>query len=342
MRLLILGSGRMAGAHAEAFSKINGVEITGCVDLDGARASEFAREHSIPASFDTFDAALSGINFDAVTNCTPDAAHYSTTMAVLSAGKHVLCEKPLATSYEQAREMTEAAEAAGVVNGVNLTYRNVAAVQKARQLVEAGALGAIKHFEASYKQSWLAQPAWGDWRTHDEWLWRLSTAHGSLGVAGDIGIHIFDFLTFAAGEDIAEISPVRARFDKAPPNETIGKYHLDANDSVTMTASLSGGAHGVISATRYATGHLNDLSLGLFGDKGALRITNAGEFGTFEICAGPDLETAKWRRKRLGPVLTNYEKFARAVNGGPEMSPGFRVASDLQRFVDQAAGVVQS
>ena len=339
MRLLILGSGRMAGAHAEAFSQISGVDIVGCVDLDGARAAKFANEHNVPVSFENFDAALSGVDFDAVTNCTPDAAHFATTMAVLNAGKHVLCEKPLATSYAHAQEMTEAAEAAGVVNGVNLTYRNVAALQKARAVVESGALGALKHFEASYKQSWLAQPAWGDWRTHSEWLWRLSTKHGSLGVAGDIGIHIFDFLTFVAGEELAEIAPVRARFDKAPPNETIGDYHLDANDSVTMTAVLSGGAHGVISATRYATGHLNDLSLQLFGDKGALRITNAGNFGSFEMCSGDDRETATWRKSRLGPVATNYEKFARAVDDGLAMTPDFRVATGLQRFVDQAAGV---
>ena len=84
---------------------------------------------------------------------------------------------------------------------------------------------------------------------------------------------------------------------------------------------------------------MNDLSLQLFGDKGAIRITNAGDFGSFEICSGDDRETATWRKSRLGPVSTNYEKFAHAVDGGHAMTPDFRVATVLQRFVDQAAGV---
>jgi predicted dehydrogenase len=117
----------------------------------------------------------------------------------LRQGKHVLCEKPLATRYPDALAMAEAAAEAGVVNMVNLSYRNVPALQAAARMVAEGAIGPVRHFEASYLQSWLTQPAWGDWKTESQWLWRLSTAHGSKGVLGDVGIHILDYATFIAG-----------------------------------------------------------------------------------------------------------------------------------------------
>ncbi len=131
--------------------------------------------------------------FDAAVNSTPDGAHKATSLQLIAAGKPVFCEKPLAVNHADALEMTEAAESAGLVNMVNLTYRNAHAIQMARRMVEEGRIGTIRHFEASYLQSWLTSPHWGDWRTDERWLWRLSSAHGSKGVLGDIGIHILDF-----------------------------------------------------------------------------------------------------------------------------------------------------
>ena len=93
--------------------------------------------------------------FDAAANVTPDAVHYSTTMQLIAAGKDVFCEKPLATDYPHAREMADAADAAGIMNMVNLTYRSSPAVQKAREIILSGEIGAVKHFEARDLQSWL-------------------------------------------------------------------------------------------------------------------------------------------------------------------------------------------
>src|SRR5262249_51245794 len=148
-------------------------------------------------------------------NVTPDPVHYPTTMKLLAAGKHVFCEKPLATSYPLAKQMADAAEKRGLINMVNLTYRSSPAVYKARELATSGALGTIRHFEAEYLQSWLVGKHWGDWREEQRFLWRLSTAHGSKGVVGDIGIHIIDFATFAAGSDIAAMAPMVKTFHKA-------------------------------------------------------------------------------------------------------------------------------
>ena len=190
--------------------------------------------HHIPHAFDGLDSALAWGEFDAVVNSTPDPVHKPTTLAALEKGKAVFCEKPLAVTADDAFAMVEAAERAGVVNMVNLTYRNAHAIQMARRMVEAGEIGAIRHVGASYLQSWLTGRHWGDWRVDERWLWRLSTAHGSGGVLGDIGIHILDFVTFGTGLDIAALSARLKTFDKAEGG-VIGEYRLDANDSCAMT-----------------------------------------------------------------------------------------------------------
>lgn len=335
MRLLILGTGDMASTHALAFSGIEGVTVGGCIDIDRARAEAFSRAHGHPRVFGSLQDAIASGEFDAVANTTPDAMHYETTLEAIEGGLHVFCEKPLALNHSHASEMTRAIEAAELTNGVNLTYRNVAALQKAREIVAEGRLGPIRHFEASYLQSWLSQPAWGDWRTEDRWLWRLSGAHGSNGVLGDIGIHIFDFVTFASGDRIAAIRADLKTFDKAPGNR-IGDYCLDANDSMVMTANLSSGAIGVIHATRFAAGHLNDLRLRIFGLRGSLEVTNTGALGTLGICADNDMETATWKQVPLTPVLTNYRRFAEAVRTGRKMEPSFATATSLQAVIDSA------
>ncbi len=335
MRLLILGTGLMANAHAKAFAKLSGVTLAGCVDVNAERAAAFAKEHSIPQTFTSLDAALATGGFDAMANVTPDSAHYATTLQALKSGLHVFCEKPLATDAIHAEEMASTAKVAGVVHGVNLTYRNVAALHEARRIVEEGEIGSVRHFEASYLQSWLTQPAWGDWKTEDTWLWRLSTEHGSTGVLGDVGIHIMDFLTYAANEDISHLAADLTTFPKAPDNR-IGEYKLDANDSVTIIARLTGGASGVIHASRFASGHLNDLSVRLYGDKGGLKLTNSGDFGTLEVCLGADLETATWREVTPEPVITNFQRFAEAVASGAQMRPDFDTGAKLQRLIDAA------
>ncbi|WP_372353272.1 Gfo/Idh/MocA family protein, partial [Pararhizobium sp. YC-54] len=187
MRLLVLGTGGMANTHAMNFATIDGVELVAAVDVDQVRVQAFALRHQIARTFTSLDEAIAWGDFDAVTNVTPDKIHYPTTLKLLAAGKHVLCEKPLAEDYAKADEMAKAAENSGLVTMVNLTYRNVAEVQKARQMVLAGEIGKVRHIEASYLQSWLVSKAWGDWATETKWLWRLSTKHGSNGVLGDVG-----------------------------------------------------------------------------------------------------------------------------------------------------------
>ncbi|UVK37895.1 Gfo/Idh/MocA family oxidoreductase [Mesorhizobium sp. AR10] len=335
MRLLILGTGWMAQEHARQFGKIQGVEIVAAVDVDKKRVDEFADGFNIPNRFTSLEDALKWGEFDAAANVTPDRIHHPTTMALIAAGKPVLCEKPLAENFEKAKEMADAAERAGIINMVNLTYRSVAALQKARAMVLAGEIGQVRHVEASYLQSWLVSKFWGDWRTDPKWLWRLSRGHGSNGVLGDVGIHILDFASYGAALNIDSVFCRLKAFDKAPGNR-IGEYDLDANDSFTMALDFSNGAFGVVHATRWATGHHNELGLRIYGDKGGIEVVHNLEGSELKACIGENIETAKWQVLDPGSVPTNYQRFADAVRSGVQAEPSFHHAAELQKVLDLA------
>ncbi|KPH08543.1 Gfo/Idh/MocA family oxidoreductase [Rhizobium acidisoli] len=335
MRILVLGTGVMAKNQLARFSLIDGVTVVGAVDTDPERLSAFADKFNIEKRFLSLEEAIAWGEFDAATNVTPDRIHHPTTMALIAAGKHVFCEKPLAENYAKALEMTEAAEKAGVINMVNLTYRNVAPLQRAREMVLSGELGTIRHVEASYLQSWLVSRAWGDWRTESTWLWRLSTGHGSNGVLGDVGIHILDFAAYGAATDIDHVFARLKTFNKAPGGQ-IGEYMLDANDSFTMSVDFANGALGVIHASRWATGHLNELKLRIYGEKGSLEVIHRPNGSELHGCLGEGVETATWTQIEVEPVATNYERFAEAVATGVQPDPNFRHAANLQKVLDLA------
>lgn len=270
-----------------------------------------------------------------MSNVTPDAIHHPTTLPLLAAGKHVLCEKPLASNAADALEMTQAALRAGVVNMVNLSYRNGPALIAAQKLVADGQIGEVRHFEASFLQSWLTQPAWGDWQTEDQWLWRLSKSHGSMGVLGDVGVHILDYATFVASADVASVSCRLTTFDKAKDGR-IGDYDLDANDSMNMHVRLANGAVGVVHASRMATGHLNDLSLKIFGTKGALDVKFAQSQSLLRGCLGDDMLKGHWVDIETPKVQTNYERFIGAIRDGEQVEPDFALGATLQHVLDLA------
>jgi len=335
IRMLIVGTGGMARAHAQAYAEMEGVELVAGVDVNPARVAEFNAEYGIEHGFASVEEALVWGGFDAASNVTPDAIHHRTTMPLLAAGKHVLCEKPLAANHADAAEMAAAAQAAGVVNMVNLTYRNVPALNKAAELVGAGAIGEPRHFEASYLQSWLTQPKWGHWDKESQWLWRLSTEHGSMGVLGDVGVHILDFATHIAGSDAVDVSCRLRTFDKAEGGK-IGEYTLDANDSCVMHMGLKNGAVGVIHASRFASGHINDLRLQLFGTKGGLDVRFEGETSVLKASLGDDMLDGRWVDVPTADVATNYQRFVNAIQSGTLAGPDFARGADLQKVLDLA------
>jgi predicted dehydrogenase len=334
IRLLILGTGGMAKAHATHFNLDPRVQLVGCSDVVPGRAAEFAKAHGGGKAFTSLEEAITWGEFDAAANVTPDAIHHPTTMQLLKAKKHVFCEKPLAENFPLADEMAKTADKAGLINMVNLTYRNDAALHAAKALVDKGEIGELRHVEATYRQSWLVGDHWGHWADHHMWLWRLSEKHGSKGVLGDVGIHILDYATFATGQMPKAVVARLKTFDKAPGNK-IGEYVLDANDTAMMMGELDGGAQLMVQATRFMTGYDNVLDLKIFGTKGAVEVLHRQGWNEVRSCVGANIHTQAWSTINPDPVKTNFQKFIDAVESGKPGDPDFRRAADLQKILDQ-------
>ena len=159
--------------------------------------------------------------------------------------------------------------------------------------------------------------------------------HGSNGVLGDIGVHILDFAAYGAGSDFSKVFCRLETFDKAENNQ-IGEYDLDANDSFAMTAQLENGALGVIHATRWATGHFNELRLRVYGELGSVEIQHRHDWSKLFTCLGDDAETGTWTEVAVDAVPTNYMRFADAVKAGKTLEPSFRHATNIQKVLDLA------
>lgn len=333
VRLAIIGAGGMANTHAKSFRAIRGCAVVAAVEPAADRRAAFCATHAIPAGFATVDELFaSDVAFDAVSVVTPDALHAPLSIRCARAGKHVLCEKPLALNHAEAKRMLAAAQRAGVVHMVNFSYRNWPCLDAVARLVHRGDIGEVCHVEASYLQSWLTNTVWGDWRTSPGWLWRLSTQHGSKGVLGDIGVHIVDFATYPVGP-ITKIYAQLKAFSKAP-GDRIGEYPLDANDSATMSVEFANGALGTIHTTRWSSGHINRLFLKISGARGAVEIDSERATDSYRICVGGNLKSATWREVKTRPVPTNYQRFITAIRTGRVQQPDFARGAEIQRVLD--------
>ncbi|WPJ97714.1 Gfo/Idh/MocA family oxidoreductase [Coraliomargarita algicola] len=332
IRVAIIGTGGMALFHARNFAQVAGCKLVAGVDTDPERLAAFAAEHSIAETYTTTAELLAKSEIDAVSIVTPDPFHKAITLECLAAGKHVLCEKPLALNYPDAKAMADAADKAGVINMVHFTYRNWAPLQKIAHIVQTGKIGEIRHIEASYHQSWLVSKQWGDWRTSPNWLWRLDSAHGSKGVLGDVGVHILDFATYPAGK-IKEIYCQLKTFKKAPRNR-IGKYKLDANDTAVITVEFANGALGSIQTTRWMTGHLNRLFLKISGTAGSVSFDSALSDTDYTICKGADIETDTWKSVQVKATPHLQQRFIKSIRTGVQDQPDFRRGAEIQKLLD--------
>jgi predicted dehydrogenase len=332
VRLAILGTGGMANVHAERFNAIKDCAVVAAADVDLPRAEDFATKHNIGAAYSGIKELLRESKFDAVSIVTPDAFHAPLAIACLKAGKHVLCEKPLAVTYPDARRMVATAKKAGVINMVNLSYRDWPAIQAVASIVRDGEIGEVRHVEASYLQAWLASKVWGDWRTTPAWLWRLSEKHGSKGVLGDVGVHIVDFATFPVGPIASVFCRLKA-FPKAPGNR-IGEYVLDANDSAVLNVEFKNGALGTIHTTRWCGGHANRLFLKIAGTKGTVEIDSDRTTAGYRICSGAGLDKGEWRDVTVSEVPNNYQRFIKAIRTGKPDQPDFARGAEIQKVLD--------
>jgi predicted dehydrogenase len=228
IKIGIVGTGGIAEWHVAEFQKNNDSTVIAACDVESDRLNTFCDKYNIKERYKSVEELLEKADIDAITNTTPDPFHKDISIKAIQKNKHVFCEKPLAENYQDAKEMCDALKNKNLVNMVNFSYRNSSAYQELVKTVQSGKIGNIMHVDANYYQSWLSSKYWGDWRTEDKWLWRLSTNHGSMGTLGDIGVHIFDFASFPIGS----IKKLNARLKTfKSKGEKIKDYILDANDT---------------------------------------------------------------------------------------------------------------
>lgn len=332
LRIGIVGTGGMANVHAEAFAKMTGVKLAACCDVLPDRVAEFARKHKIPNVYTEMKEMLRKEKLDGIANVTPDTHHEAIGISVLKKGIAILSEKPLAADLDGARRMARHAEKSKTIHMVNFSYRNSCAVQAAAEFIAQGGIGAVIHVEASYLQSWISSKIWGDWRTNPAWLWRMSTRHGSQGVLGDVGCHIYDLVSFLCG-DIEEIHCRLKTFKKDVPRQRVGEYVLDANESFVSSVSFANGAIGTIHASRWATGHANSLRVRVYGSKGAVEVDLDKSYNEYRAVNGPNADKGVWETVVCKPTPSNYERFIKAVRSGKNGVPDFHTGLMVQAYL---------
>ncbi|MCL6429947.1 MAG: Gfo/Idh/MocA family oxidoreductase [Anaerolineae bacterium] len=266
----IVGTRFMGRAHSHAF-----VDVAHFFDLplvpvrraacgrDVAQLAAFARQFGWQTTETSWERLVARDDIDLVDICTSNASHMPIAVAAARAGKHILCEKPIAMNAEEARRMLDAAREAGVSHMVAFNYRRVPALVLGRELIEQGKLGRIVHFDAVYYQDWLVDPSF-------PMVWRHDITEAGSGAHGDMHAHLVDLARFLVGE-IAAVSGVQEVFIKERPRaDGQGVGTVTADDATYFLARFESGAIGSFLATRLATGRKNYLRLEIFGSEGSL------------------------------------------------------------------------
>lgn len=283
LRVAMIGYGFMGAAHSQGWRTAPRVfdlpatpEIAVIVGRNADAVTAAARKWGWLEAATNWREVIARGDIDVVDIVTPGDSHAEIAIAALEAGKHVLCEKPLANTVAEAEAMAEAAEQAagrGVRAMVGFTYRRVPAVTLMRDLVAQGAIGKVTQVRASYRQDWLVDPQM-------PLAWRLQKEHAGSGALGDIGAHAIDLAQFVTGDHVEKVSGV---IDTIVPRRPIlgagsglsgtaadGYGQVTVDDVAIFTGRFESGALGSFEATRFATGRKNALSIEVSGDKGAL------------------------------------------------------------------------
>lgn len=283
LRVALIGYGFMGAAHSQAwrtaprvFELPRDVEMSVIVGRSADAVANAARKWGWSEHATDWREVIARDDIDVVDIVTPGHSHAEIAIAALEAGKHVICEKPLANTVEDAERMAEAARAAaekGVVAMLGFTYRRVPALTRARDLIAEGRIGTVQQVRAAYRQDWLVDP-------EAPLSWRLQKDQAGAGALGDIGGHAVDLVQFLTGLEVESVSGVVDTIVKQRPIETerVGiagrggdEYgEVTVDDVAIFTGRLAGGALASFEATRFATGRKNELSVEISGDKGAI------------------------------------------------------------------------
>ena len=285
LRVAMIGYAFMGAAHSlawrqapRAFELPLDPQMRVLCGRNGAAAAEAADRLGWAESATDWREVVARDDIDLVDICTPGDSHAEIAIAALEAGKHVLCEKPLANSVAEAELMTEAARKAaarGVRSSVGFSYRRVPALALARQLVADGRLGRVHHVRALYLQDWIVDPNF-------PLAWRLQKDKAGSGALGDLGAHIIDLAQFVTGEQLTGVSAATETFIRQRPlleassglaasGDSGGRMgEVTVDDAAVFFGRTTGGALATFEATRFATGRKNAMRIEVNGSKGSL------------------------------------------------------------------------
>ncbi|MFB7334355.1 Gfo/Idh/MocA family oxidoreductase [Streptomyces adustus] len=284
LRVGMVGYAFMGAAHSQGWRTAGRVfdlprqpVLAVLCGRDGAAARTAADRLGWAAVETDWRALIARDDVDLVDICTPGDSHAEIALAALAAGKHVLCEKPLANTVDEAVTMTRAADEAygrGRLAMVGFNYRRVPATALARRMVADGRLGTLRHVRVAYLQDWLTDPGF-------PLTWRLRKELAGSGALGDLGAHIVDLAQYLAGERLAGVSALTETFVRERPlpggagsgltaMPAAGTGTVTVDDAALFTGRFASGALASFEATRYATGRKNALRIELNGERGSL------------------------------------------------------------------------
>ena len=267
----MVGYAFMGAAHSQAWRNAHrffDLPLTPRMAVLGGRTEDAVRAAAARLGWEDVETDWRRLvvrdDVDLVDVGTPGDTHAEIAIAALEAGKHVLCEKPLANTVAEAEAMAAAAAAhPDLVAMTGFTFRRVPAIQLARRLVADGRIGVVRHVRAHYLQDWLADPA-------APFVWRLDRSKAGSGALGDIGAHVVDLAQFVTGEAVTGVSALLETFVGERPLPGGGTGAVTVDDAAVFLGRLAGGGLAVFEATRFAAGRRNQIRLEVNGSAGSL------------------------------------------------------------------------
>ncbi|MFB9122555.1 Gfo/Idh/MocA family protein [Paraburkholderia dipogonis] len=365
LNVALVGTGFMGKAHSIAtavvpilFGSPVEIERKVIVDIDEELARDAAKQYGFAEYATDWREVVSRPDIDIVDICTPNDTHAPIAIAAAKAGKHVMCEKPMAMTVEDAEAMYAAAKETGVVTMVSYNYRHTPALQMAKRLIEEGRIGQILTFRGYYLQDWGADPS-------TPLSWRFNKAKAGSGTLGDIGTHVIDAARLLVGEFVEVNSIVKTFIDERPlpagrffgpaGEASSEKGKVDVDDMAMTMIKFAGGATGSIEVTRNAWGHHNQLGFEIHGTKGSiafdyqrlneLRVAFADDpkdaFGFRTIYSGPHQPFGDklWPVAGMGQGYIDIKSiewynFLKAIAENKAASPNFADGVQIERIAD--------
>lgn len=284
LNVAMIGGGFMGKAHAMAYAAMPmffwpapAIPVRKVVvDVNEDMAETARQRFGFEEASADWRAVVARPDIDIVDICTPNNSHAEIAIAAAKAGKHIICEKPLARTGAESKTMLDAVRSSGSIHMVAFNYRRTPAVALARKLIEEGRIGNILNFRGTYLQDWSADP-------DSPLSWRFQKSVAGSGTVGDIGTHVVDFARYLVGEIASVNALVKTHIATRPKqsggvdklgvgggDKTAERGPVDVDDEMLTMLRFSNGAVGSIEATRNAYGRNNFLTFEIHGTKGSL------------------------------------------------------------------------